>query len=174
MTFYLIFSLFLQSSTDKTNNGSIRFSQRNRHQPIGSYQMPGIVGLSSNNNINQDLGRVNVSPLEQSTLNPDPVKSNANGTKPNGFDRVLPPITIHKNDSQNIYNTINMASSYHDARTTNRSDILSPTSRSPKSKETPSFSTLKLYRFCYECGAKFIVDQAKFCMECGVRRAVIE
>lgn len=33
---------------------------------------------------------------------------------------------------------------------------------------------MKLSKFCHECGAKFIVDNAKFCMECGVRRVTIE
>lgn len=34
-------------------------------------------------------------------------------------------------------------------------------------------STIKMSKFCHECGARFIVDQAKFCIDCGVKRLVL-
>ncbi|XP_070134133.1 caldesmon isoform X4 [Drosophila bipectinata] len=34
-------------------------------------------------------------------------------------------------------------------------------------------SSMKMSKFCHECGAKFIIEHAKFCMECGVRRMVL-
>lgn len=37
-----------------------------------------------------------------------------------------------------------------------------------------SIASVKLSRFCYECGSEFIVPKAKFCMECGVKRVVLE
>lgn len=178
----IFFSLFLQTATAtdrSTNNDSIRFNQRNRHQSINNYQMPEIIGMSSNINVNRDMGSTNKG---QIIMKSDFNKLNANEIRPNGFERVLPPITTHKNDSQNIYNTINMASNYHDTKVTNRATdslVGSASDRkfssiSPIGKESISFSTIKLFKFCHECGAKFIVDQAKFCMECGVKRAAAE
>lgn len=34
-------------------------------------------------------------------------------------------------------------------------------------------STIKMSKFCHECGSRFIVDQAKFCIDCGVKRLVL-
>ncbi|XP_075170007.1 uncharacterized protein LOC142241983 isoform X8 [Haematobia irritans] len=31
-------------------------------------------------------------------------------------------------------------------------------------------SSMKMSKFCHECGSKFLLDQAKFCMDCGVKR----
>lgn len=204
------FSLFLRSPADSTaagnnttTNGSIRFNQRNRHQPILSYQMPEIVGLSTPS-AEKDFNRmktVTTSPHEQFAGKTDATKlfqkeSTTKLNSPsNGFDRTLPPIILHKNDSQNIYNTINMTSGYHhDGSMTSRSDSLltnnngagehrklsttSLTSTTTKpSKDVPSqhlFNAMKLSKFCHECGAKFIVDQAKFCMDCGAKRAALD
>lgn len=148
--------------------------------------MPEIVGFAATTN-NKDMGRYKAAPLEHLTLKTDSSKFLSKDTKLgsplNGFDRVLPPIIIHKNDSQNIYNTINnMTSSYHDGSNANRSEPLSnsaterkmSSSMSVKSKEPSNFNTMTLSKFCHECGAKFIVDQAKFCMDCGVRRAALD
>ncbi|XP_064538028.1 putative uncharacterized protein DDB_G0277255 isoform X5 [Drosophila montana] len=34
-------------------------------------------------------------------------------------------------------------------------------------------SSMKMSKFCHECGAKFVIEHAKFCMDCGVRRVVL-
>lgn len=34
-------------------------------------------------------------------------------------------------------------------------------------------SSVKMSKFCHECGAKFVLEHAKFCMDCGVRRVVL-
>ncbi|KAH8234480.1 hypothetical protein KR038_011921 [Drosophila bunnanda] len=34
-------------------------------------------------------------------------------------------------------------------------------------------SSMKMSKFCHECGSKFIIEHAKFCMDCGVRRMVL-
>ncbi|EDW79721.2 uncharacterized protein Dwil_GK17934 [Drosophila willistoni] len=34
-------------------------------------------------------------------------------------------------------------------------------------------SSMKMSKFCHECGGKFVLEHAKFCMECGVRRVVL-
>lgn len=31
-------------------------------------------------------------------------------------------------------------------------------------------SSMKMSKFCHECGSKFLLEQAKFCMDCGVKR----
>lgn len=163
--FLLFFSLFVQSSADRSTGDFLKHNQRNRHQSILSFQMPEIVGLSSNSNC--DLGRMSLKTIipknELSKLNGKGPKLNANG-----FDRVLPPITVHKNDSQNIYNTINM--------TLNQSNTNDSAMKSTMDRKSSlsNLGALKLSKFCHECGAKFIVDQAKFCMECGVKRANLD
>lgn len=146
--------------------------------------MPEIVGVSAST-IVKDFGRFKAPPLEHlSSLKADTTKLSMNGSKLNanslnGFDRVLPPIAVHKNDSQNIYNTINMTSSYHHdtrADSTNhntnndRIKLLSPQSMGKEA----NVSGFKLSKFCHECGAKFFVEQAKFCMDCGAKRANLD
>lgn len=186
----------MRSPADQiAGNGSIRFNQRNRHQPILSYQMPEIVGLSTQS-AEKDFNRLKVtSPHDQfagktdatNPFNKEPTKLNS---PLNGFDRVLPPIILHKNDSQNIYDTINMTSGYHDGSMTSRSDSLLTNSAAARSsdrklstsslvtaksnKDAHHFNAMKMSKFCHECGAKFIVDQAKFCMDCGAKRAVLD
>lgn len=147
--------------------------------------MPEIVGFTANA-INKDLGRIKVSQFENLLVKTDAntkvASKESKNASLNGFERVLPPIIVHKNDSQNIYNTINMTSSFHDGQTANRSDPHShsasdrkiSTSMSFKGKEAANLNLLKLSKFCHECGGKFIVEQAKFCMDCGVKRAVLD
>lgn len=137
--------------------------------------MPEIVGVSSN--MVKDLGRFKAPPLEHlSSLKADSTKLSMNGNKLNanslnGFDRVLPPITVHKNDSQNIYNTINMTSSYHHDT---RADPTNHKTSNDRIGKEANVSCFKLSKFCHECGAKFFVEQAKFCMDCGAKRANLD
>lgn len=162
------FSLFLNSSADNSSMASSQFNHRNRQQSVLSYQVPEIVSSSSTRGSNRIVGRLKTAPIDH--LKPEPNQitntTTTNGTKSNtslnGFDRILPPIFVHKNDSQNIYNTINMASSFHDAQNSNRS------------KEQSKLNAMKLSKFCHECGAKYILETAKFCMDCGVKRANLD
>uniref|UniRef100_A0A1A9UGY5 C2HC/C3H-type domain-containing protein n=1 Tax=Glossina austeni TaxID=7395 RepID=A0A1A9UGY5_GLOAU len=39
---------------------------------------------------------------------------------------------------------------------------------------SPMSTSMKMSKFCHECGSKFIVEQAKFCMDCGVKRIVLK
>ncbi|KAI8122219.1 Zinc finger C2HC domain-containing protein 1A [Lucilia cuprina] len=34
-------------------------------------------------------------------------------------------------------------------------------------------SSMKVSKFCHECGSRFLLEQAKFCMDCGVKRIVL-
>lgn len=124
--------------------------------PVLSYQMPEFIGIHSEN-LRNKLSPIQPSPLKQVTEMPESNKIMN--------EQILPQITLHKNNSQNIYNTMNMAmtrKSYLDDHELS----LGPTSFSEK--------TTKISKYCHECGAKFTVDQAKFCMECGVRRVTIK
>lgn len=47
-------------------------------------------------------------------------------------------------------------------------------STSAKRREPLNENVSKMSKFCYECGAKYIYDQAKFCVECGVKRVVLD
>lgn len=38
---------------------------------------------------------------------------------------------------------------------------------------SPNTSTIRMSKFCHECGTRFIVDQAKFCIDCGVKRLIL-
>lgn len=114
---------------------------------------------------------------------------------PISLNEILPPIVLHKNDSKNIYNMINMSMSTNgNTRGRNLSSV-----HVPSIQTTPKFSNQKVLspissasishpandlgsnetppkqlKFCHECGAKFIIDKAKFCMECGVQRIYLD
>lgn len=124
-------------------------------------------------------------------------------------ETLLPPLVAHahKNNSQNIYDTINLSSITSSSGssinsgsgggknkptlnyTNNNNNNLNSHSRAmplnsisvdrkptqATNKNTAANDAApKLTKFCYECGAKFIVPTAKFCMECGVRRVVLD
>ncbi|KAH8321922.1 hypothetical protein KR067_009823 [Drosophila pandora] len=76
----------------------------------------------------------------------------------------------HQTQSQPAYNTntINNNTTVPMTPTTSQHSLLSNTSNTSSMS-----SSMKMSKFCHECGAKFIVEQAKFCMECGVRRMVL-
>lgn len=97
---------------------------------------------------------------------------------------------MHKNDSQNIYNTINMLSNnykhFHHLESGGSSGVVGIGGgggmsgvgeyklSTSKLREPLNENINILSKFCYECGAKFIYDQAKFCVECGVKRVVLD
>lgn len=92
---------------------------------------------------------------------------------------------MHKNDSQNIYNTINMLSNnykqFHRLESGSNSGGVGGSgigeyklSSSIKTREPLNDNVNKMSKFCYECGAKYIYDQAKFCVECGVKRVALD
>lgn len=135
----------------KTNELCQRSFQKSS---VHSYQMPEFIGILPEN-LRNKLSSIQSSPLEEVTEVPE---SNEIMTK-----QISTAITLHKNDSQNIYNTMNMTRNSY----LNGPELsLGPCSFSEKGT--------KLSKFCHECGVKFIVDQAKFCMECGVRRVTID
>lgn len=136
-----------------------RYNQRNRHQPILNYKVPELIGVcSTNNNLTERRIPEHFSPNKEDSLKC-------------GFDRILPPI-IHKNDSQNIYNTINMLSSTYENSDRSTSDR--KLSSLQKNNENINTNSIKISKFCHECGSKFVVDQAKFCMVCGIKRVSFE
>ncbi|KAI8039996.1 hypothetical protein M5D96_007421 [Drosophila gunungcola] len=71
--------------------------------------------------------------------------------------------------SQSTYNTNNN-------NTTNNNNNLPMTPNTSQhslmSNSSMSLS-MKMSKFCHECGAKFIIEHAKFCMDCGVKRVVL-
>ncbi|XP_017961817.2 uncharacterized protein LOC108654786 isoform X5 [Drosophila navojoa] len=50
---------------------------------------------------------------------------------------------------------------------------LTPTTSQHSLQSNNSNASVKMSKFCHECGAKFVLEHAKFCMECGVRRVVL-
>ncbi|KAH8400867.1 hypothetical protein KR009_001513 [Drosophila setifemur] len=75
----------------------------------------------------------------------------------------------HQAQSQPDYNTNsnNNNITAPGTPTTSEHSLLSSMSNSSMS------SSMKMSKFCHECGAKFIIEHAKFCMDCGVRRMVL-
>ncbi|KAH8328874.1 hypothetical protein KR074_008216 [Drosophila pseudoananassae] len=76
-----------------------------------------------------------------------------------------------QSQSQPAYttNTINNNTSVLMTPSTSQHSLLSRQHSSTSSMS----SSMKMSKFCHECGAKFIIEHAKFCMECGVRRMVL-
>lgn len=50
---------------------------------------------------------------------------------------------------------------------------LTPTTSQHSLQSNNSNVSVKMSKFCHECGAKFVLEHAKFCMDCGVRRVVL-
>ncbi|XP_023171901.2 uncharacterized protein LOC111600149 isoform X3 [Drosophila hydei] len=50
---------------------------------------------------------------------------------------------------------------------------LTPTTSQHSLHSSNSNVSMKMSKFCHECGAKFVLEHAKFCMDCGVRRVVL-
>lgn len=143
-----------------------------------SYQIPELIGVHSGGKF-KELSRMRTAPAAHSinrVASKEIINVNDSNEKHSlamsGFDRILPPILLHKNDSQNIHNTINMtnfdSSLERDHPGHNLTSLISLKRRDSNS------NTNKLSKFCHECGAKFIVDHAKFCMECGIKRTTVE
>ncbi|XP_059224613.1 titin homolog isoform X2 [Stomoxys calcitrans] len=57
----------------------------------------------------------------------------------------------------------------HHHATSHEPTPMSSTNQLYGSNSTMS-SSMKMSKFCHECGSKFLLDQAKFCMDCGVKR----
>ncbi|XP_017838351.1 PHD finger protein rhinoceros isoform X2 [Drosophila busckii] len=53
--------------------------------------------------------------------------------------------------------------------TMSQHSLMSNTSNGSSSMTT----SMKMSKFCHECGCKFVLEQAKFCTECGVKRAML-
>lgn len=177
-------SLFRESPIEKSTNALTRLNHRNRQQSLLSYQMPEIIGMSSGRSVGGAANDGSKIIRSQSTT-----------------ETLLPPLVTHahKNNSQNIYDSINLSSitSIHGGSTKptfNYNNNLNSLDKNGHSRAMPSNSIAgdlkpspaasrhslsndappKMTKFCYECGAKFVVPHAKFCMECGVRRVVLE
>lgn len=165
------FSLFRQSPVEKPTMSLTKLNQRNRQRNLLNYQMPEITGIGSGHLPSSD-------------------ESIPKSSSSNASDTSLPPIiTPHKNNSQNIYDSIslpamkpliNYGKTYGERLVHARS---TPTSAVERKQNTTIKDTVinnancngpKMSKFCHECGAKFMVLTAKFCMECGVRRVVLE
>ncbi|XP_033246436.1 uncharacterized protein LOC108159466 isoform X6 [Drosophila miranda] len=70
--------------------------------------------------------------------------------------------------SQPVYNNNNNNNGQASLTpTTSQHSLLSSNSASSLS------SSMKMSKFCHECGGRFIIEHAKFCMECGVRRMIL-
>lgn len=160
-------------ATERRNNPS-------RCNPlILKYQIPELIGTFPDKKLNES-SRIRTAPVEHSVdrmynINANTFSKSFNNKPTSPIDRTLPPITLHKNDSQNIYNAfetspMNRFGKNFDSSIDNKKSAWF----SLKEKDLIDSNTMKLSKFCHECGAKFIVEQAKFCMECGVKRVTLE
>lgn len=146
-----------------------RLSQRNRTHQILSYQIPEIVGAC-----NVGLSKMQ-SPSDGNDMHSQSSDSRKiRSTSFSGSESSLPPIIAHKNDSQNIYNTINNSNNNNNHSINTDYQRKSDKGIGKKQTTITAEDMSKLSKFCHECGAKFVISQAKFCMECGVRRVALE
>lgn len=187
-----------QSPIEKTSYNPLqRTNQRNRLNQQLNYQIPEIIGSHTSNAATSAglLSHMPTKTLLSPSVRLDSLKNRS------GFESTLPPIIMHKNDSQNIYNAIHENSLHLSEISKNeRSTTAKPTTTASaiisnnnnnkynsnktinnelninmeKKDEAKSIIDSRMPRFCYECGAKYIVAQAKFCMECGVKRVSLD
>ncbi|XP_041563235.1 uncharacterized protein LOC108144311 isoform X8 [Drosophila elegans] len=74
-----------------------------------------------------------------------------------------------QSQSQPTYNTNN-----NNSNNNNNNLPMTPTTSQHSLMSNSSMSlSMKMSKFCHECGAKFIIEHAKFCMDCGVKRVVL-
>lgn len=184
---------------ERPSNALSRLNHRNRQQSLLSYQMPEIIDTSSGRNIGRSGVAAMSSAAATSATNDNTKMGRSLSTTVHTSDTMLPPLVthVHKNNSQNIYDSINLSSitamnsgtniggnkytfnTNFDKNNHLRSAPPSSNSMFGDRKHSTSSSTTTdgpqpMTKFCYECGAKFLVSHAKFCMECGVRRVVVE
>lgn len=168
-----LFSLYRQSPIEKSYNPMIRTNQRHRPHQTLNYQIPEITGTCTGNIGSGFLNSLSPLSSQPSSKGMQSTTAKVRCPSSSGSESSLPPIVLtHKNDSQNIYNTIN-----------NNAQHLSDFSRDKKASVTPNQNNnekdvkhldSRVPKFCYECGAKYIVAHAKFCMECGVKRVGLD
>ncbi|XP_046866327.1 homeobox protein 5 isoform X2 [Drosophila willistoni] len=61
----------------------------------------------------------------------------------------------------------------HNSNNNNLLPTPTTSQQSLASSNSSMSSSMKMSKFCHECGGKFVLEHAKFCMECGVRRVVL-
>ncbi|XP_067626313.1 serine-rich adhesin for platelets isoform X5 [Eurosta solidaginis] len=141
-----------------TNNNYI-----STHYAPAAHHTSNIMGGNrNNNNNNHNIGCNNESPLISPTIaarNFSNTTTHAAAVTPNDLQS-----TAIANSSV-VATTAEQYSSNSSLSSTNASGVLS--------RSTSIITSMKMSKFCHECGAKFLIEQAKFCMECGVRRVVL-
>ncbi|EDW00672.1 GH20883 [Drosophila grimshawi] len=80
-------------------------------------------------------------------------------------------------NAKNLNNNNNNSSSSNNNNNNSVSCNLTPTtslhSLASNNSNSSMTASMKLSKFCHECGGKFVIEHAKFCMDCGVRRVVL-
>ncbi|XP_011184283.2 uncharacterized protein LOC105213273 isoform X7 [Zeugodacus cucurbitae] len=106
--------------------------------------------------------------------------NNTTSNNNNNYDSPLSsPTTIERTARLTTNNTTNTTLPAEDAAATpttaanNNNKGHYSSSSSLSSTNAAMSASMKMSKFCHECGAKFLVEQAKFCMDCGVKRIVL-
>ncbi|KAM7345644.1 uncharacterized protein ACRADG_011849 isoform 2-T4 [Cochliomyia hominivorax] len=98
---------------------------------------------------------------------------NSNNNNNNNITNDLDDLIRYERNNNNNNNNYDVQPS-HPTLTgnTNSHSNLESLQQYTTSNSTMSTS-MKMSKFCHECGSKFLLDQAKFCMDCGVKRIVL-
>ncbi|XP_037953722.1 putative uncharacterized protein DDB_G0282133 isoform X2 [Teleopsis dalmanni] len=152
------------NNNNNNNKTALRVNCNNNYQQQQDHQEQYYYNAADNNNNNNNIGSGSGNGNDNMRLYN---KSTTNGN----FESPLssPMATSSISATQNP--------SYQQPEATSpgtQNAMLNPHhSNSSLSSSSNMSSSMKMSKFCHECGTKFIIEQAKFCMDCGVRRIVL-
>ncbi|XP_012155890.1 mucin-5AC isoform X2 [Ceratitis capitata] len=171
------------SSSSENSDGSdcnIKYKQQQQQQQQ-TQQLYGNKSLNSNNNNNNSNNSYNS--VHYAGHN----KNNSSNNNNNHYESPLSSPTTIERATRNA--TVSGAATTAAALTADIEAAASstaaaaPTTAANKGHYSSSSSlsstnaamsaSMKMSKFCHECGARFLVEQAKFCMDCGVKRIVL-
>nr|XP_036231547.1 homeobox protein 5 isoform X3 [Bactrocera oleae] len=165
------------SSSSDNSDGSdcnVKYKQQlQQKQQQQQQQLYSGVGNKNHNNNNTNYISAHYAPQHSSISGGN--NNNNNITNTNNYDSPLSSPTTMERARLAASNATNTGLATEDAQTAptaaNKAHYSSSSSLS--STNAAMSASMKMSKFCHECGAKFLVEQAKFCMDCGVKRIVL-
>ncbi|XP_011206917.2 serine-rich adhesin for platelets isoform X6 [Bactrocera dorsalis] len=160
------------SSSDNSDASdcNVKYKQQQQKQQQQQQQLYSGVGNKNHNNNNNYIS-AHYTPQQSSNSNNNNITTNNSN---NNYESPLSSPTTMERAHQPSSAT-NTGLPQDEAQTApaaaNKGHYSSSSSLS--STNAAMSASMKMSKFCHECGAKFLVEQAKFCMDCGVKRIVL-
>uniref|UniRef100_A0A034VTG2 Uncharacterized protein n=1 Tax=Bactrocera dorsalis TaxID=27457 RepID=A0A034VTG2_BACDO len=160
------------SSSDNSDASdcNVKYKQQQQKQQQQQQQLYSGVGNKNHNNNNNYIS-AHYTPQQSSSGNNNNITTN---NRNNNYESPLSSPTTMERAHQPSSAT-NTGLPQDEAQTApaaaNKGHYSSSSSLS--STNAAMSASMKMSKFCHECGAKFLVEQAKFCMDCGVKRIVL-